>query len=648
MRKAILLVALVQLSFYLSAQITTPVIKANFGVEADLSANFYNNAPTAAVDDWFNNYTIGTGKGIIDTTGAAAILSGYITNPATRRSSFNRLMAFPPYTLVNNRIVLDAVYHRDFHGDDSTVFGWGSNKNGMTPADWLSPGPASIPDKNDILDAYVHVRRAGPNARDSLWMFAALSLENTTGNRFFDFELYQTDITFNYPTRNFSGYGPDAGHTTWKFDAAGNIVSPGDIIFTAEFSSSSLTLVEARIWINRNSLTMTPVAFSWGGLFDGASSSSQYGYASIIPKTNGSFYTGLQNAVSTWTGPFQLVRDNDDVVPAYIPGQFMELSINLSKLGIEPADFSNSPCGSPFRRVLIKTRSSTSFTAELKDFVAPFSLFNYPNVDAGTYYTYYCEVMPQVTISVYNPNPSSIYTWSTPNGHIVGSNVGTSIIVDSPGIYYVTQQLHSQCSFFSADSVRILFEPVCMVLDTKLQLNASQANNKNILQWQVDKNELIKEYQLEYSSDNIHFSTLATLSSEAITGNLQYEYRHDKNLTPYPVIYYRVRAKTQMGAVKYSNTSLLRYGKAGSHDAIIFPNPTKGKIFLSMKSNISETVNIFILNAAGKPVKESKTILHAGENMIPLEDISPFPEGIYFIKVLTNSGIITEKIILHK
>lgn len=649
MRKILLLVALVQLTFYSIAQITIPVIKANFGVEADLSANFYNNAPTAAVDDWFNNYAIGTGKGIIDTTGAAAILAGYITNPATRKSSFNRLMAFPPYTLVNNRLVLDAVYHRDYHGDDSTVFGAGSNKNGMSPADWASPGPASIPDKNDILDAYVHVRRAGPNARDSLWMFAALSLENTTGNRFFDFELYQTDITFNYATRNFTGYGPDAGHTTWKFDAAGNIVSPGDIIFTAEFSSSSLTLVEARIWIDRSSLSMTPAAFNWGGLFDGASSGSRFGYASIRPKSIGSFYTGLQNTVAnTWAGPFQLVRDNDDVVPNYIPGQFMELSVNLSKLGIEPADFSNSPCGSPFRRVVIKTRSSTSFTAELKDFVAPFSLFNYPNVDANTYYTYYCGVMPLVTISVSNPNPSSIYTWSTPDGHIVGSNIGASITVDSPGIYYVSQQLHMQCSFFSADSVRILFDPICMVLDMKLQLNASQANNKNILQWQVDKNELTNEYQVEYSADNIHFSTLATLSSKTTTGNAQYEYRHDKNLTPYPVVYYRVIAKTHTGAAKYSNTALLRYGKAADHNAIIFPNPTKGKIFLSVKNNISETTNIFILNAAGKLVKESRIILRAGENIVPLDDISTFPEGVYFIKVLTSSGIITEKIILQK
>lgn len=649
MKPLLLLITLLQLNYFSKAQITTPVIKANFGIEGDLSANFYNNAPTAAVDDWFNNYAIGTGKGIIDSTGAADILARYITNPDTRKASFSRLMAFPPYTLVNNRIVLDAVYHRDFHGDDSTVFGFGSNKNGMSPGAWASPGPASIPDKNDILDAFVHVRRAGPNARDSLWMFGALSLENTTGNRFFDFELYQTDITFNYNTRTFSGYGPDAGHTSWKFDASGNIISPGDIIFTAEFSSSSLTFVEARIWVNRASLFIVPAAFNWSGQFDGASSGTQYGYASIRPKTAGAFYTGLQNSATTWAGPFQLVRDNDNVVPDYTPGQFMELSINLSKLGIEPADFSNSPCGSPFRRVLIKTRSSTSFTSELKDFVAPFSLFNYPNVDAFTNLTYFCGVMPLTTISVANPNPSSIYTWSTPNGHIVGPNTGTSITVDSPGKYYVSQQLHVQCLHFSMDSVTIFFDPVCTVLNNlNITLSSSKENNINRLKWRVNNNELSSRYILEHSADNVNYSPLYTVTAQSATGSVEYGFEHTVGSIDRPVLYYRVKAVNSQGAVKYSNTSIIKDQQSSNDLAIIFPNPSKGKLFLSWNGLVDETATIIVINAWGKLVDQSKINIAAGQQSLQLYDMSRQAAGVYIIKLVTKNTTITKKIILQK
>jgi len=118
----------------LSAQITTPVIKANFGVDADLRSNYFNNAAIPGNDDWFRNNKFGSGIAVIDTTGAAAIVANYISNPASRLSSFSRLMAPPFYSTVQNKLVIDAVFHRDFHGDDSTVFASGSNKNGMSPA----------------------------------------------------------------------------------------------------------------------------------------------------------------------------------------------------------------------------------------------------------------------------------------------------------------------------------------------------------------------------------------------------------------------------------------------------------------------------------------------------------------------------------
>ncbi|RYY70933.1 MAG: T9SS type A sorting domain-containing protein [Chitinophagaceae bacterium] len=648
MKPLLLFLSQLVFNFYgAHAQITTPAIKANFGVEADPSANFYNSSPTAAVDDWFNNSLIGSGMGMIDSSGAAAILAGYISNPASRKSSFSRLMAFPPYALVNNRIVLDAVYHRDYHGDDSTVFGFGSNKNGMSPAAWASPGPASIPDKNDILDAMVHVRRAGPNARDSLWMFAALSLENTTGNRFFDFELYQTDITFNYNTRTFSGYGPNAGHTSWKFDASGNIVSPGDIIFTAEFSSSALTFVEARIWIDKFSMYTVPAAFNWSGQFDGAASGAQYGYASIRPKTAGAFYTGLQNPSTTWAGPFQLVRDNNTVVPAYTVGQFMELSINLSKLGIEPADFANSPCGSPFRRVLIKTRSSTSFTSELKDFVAPFRLFDYPAVDAFTELTYFCGVMPVTPISVHQPNPSSIYTWTTTNGHIVGSSSGTTIMVDAPGTYYVTQQLHLQCSFSSRDSVTIFFDQQCTILNLDVNLAASKVSGINKLKWQVNSNELTNHYTIEYSVNNTDFFAVANRNSAPGAGITNYEYNHESGLVS-PVIYYRIKVTDTKGAIKYSNTVALKNHTGQKNHATIFPNPTKGNLFLSYEKAADETGTLLIINATGQIIKQSKLPMRSGQHLLTLDNMSSFADGIYTVRLITTDGIISQKIILKK
>lgn len=624
-----------------SAQIMGPVVRANFGVEADLSANFYNNATTPAVDDWFSNGYFGTGRGVIDTSGAAALLARYTADPLSRRNAFARLMAAPAYTVINNRLWLDAVFHRDYHGSDSTVFGGGSNKNGMTPGIWAAPAPQNIPDKNDILDAMVHVRRAGPNASDSLWMFTGLSLENTQGNRFFDFELYQTDITYNRTTGKFSGYGPDEGHTTWEFDAAGNIKKAGDIIFTAEFGSSTLTLVEARIWIKRTSLSITPATFKWGGLIDGESSGSLYGYANILPKTTGAFYTGLQNnGISTWAGPFAVVRVDDAVMSSYIPNQFMEFSVNLTKLGIEPADFSNSLCGSPFRRVLIKTRSSTSFTSELKDFIAPFRLFDFEEVDANANLIYFCGVMPTTPIYVENPNASSIYQWSTDTGNIVGTTTGPNIMVNAPGTYYVTQQLHIQCPYFSKDSVTIMYQPVCMVLENKiLDLKAEKAGADNRVSWAASHNEDASRYEVEYSFDNIHFVKLGQVAASDASGKVLYEIQHPAGNIKNPVVFYRITAVGKTGQIKYSNIVSLRMGNTYSSPTIIFPNPVKAQSWISHQSLRAEQGSVWIFDQLGRKIKSYDINLVKGENVIKLPLAKEFANGTYMVRLKTSDNV---------
>jgi hypothetical protein len=58
-------------------QITSPQIKANFGVEADLRANFYDGFVVNGNDDWFSNLA-GIGKGVIELHGASLSLEVWL------------------------------------------------------------------------------------------------------------------------------------------------------------------------------------------------------------------------------------------------------------------------------------------------------------------------------------------------------------------------------------------------------------------------------------------------------------------------------------------------------------------------------------------------------------------------------------------
>ena len=116
MKQSLQIVLLLIFTIKLAAQISAPQIRANFGIEADLRTNYFNGSLLDGNDDWFSFGDPGTGIFVIDTTGAAGIVNGYGTNPATLNYSFIRNMNYPSFSVVNNRLLMDAVFVRDFHG----------------------------------------------------------------------------------------------------------------------------------------------------------------------------------------------------------------------------------------------------------------------------------------------------------------------------------------------------------------------------------------------------------------------------------------------------------------------------------------------------------------------------------------------------
>ncbi len=632
MKKTIHLLLFLSCSLLARAQITTPVIRANFGVDGELRANYYDGFLRAGNDDWFSNGAAGAGQAVIDTTGAASMVSRYLVDPNFRKLPFFRTMAVPQMSVINNRLWIDAVYIRDYNGQaggDSTAFVM-SNKNGASPAVWTG-GVTSVPDKNDIADIMVHVRRAGPNKTDSLWFFGGLALQGTTGNRYFDFELYQTDIFYSRATNRFSNYGPDAGHTSWEFDANGQITKPGDVIFTAEYSNSSLTAVEARIWVHISALSLKPAAFEWIGDFVGASNGAAYGYANIRPKTAGAYYTGLQSGSNTWAGPFKFIDGGNNVQDNYSNRQFMEFSVNLSKLGLDPITLlGGGACGLPFRRIMVKTRSSTSFSSELKDFIGPFDFFKTAPVEAMADVPLYCGDIGVSHLKVVNALPSSVYTWSTLDGNFVYDSVGPSVTVNQPGTYVVTQQLLDGCSSHSADTVVIVHDAKCVPMDNDLiDFKGFMRQQQAQLYWTTPGDDLNKTYTVQRSLDGKVFHNLHSMPAK---GTGSYAYADATSNMRAPFVYYRVLIKSHNGTVQYSKVIRLRMESA-DNQAVLYPNPAGNYIQLYLPAEKKKDVKISVFSATGKQLHDARLSLSAGENLFTINEVAHWQPGMYFLGI---------------
>lgn len=648
--KTPLLLFFILLTLTSFAQITTPITKAAFGVDGDLRANYFNNFIQSGNDDWFNNGTAGTGQFVIDTNGAAAIKAAYASDVSPwrkRMSSFYRGMSMPAYSIVNNRMWLDALFVRDYHGNDTTVFTAGADKNGQSPQFW-SGGIQGIPDKNDILDMMMHVRRAGRTTLDSLWLFGALSLDNVTGNRYFDFELYQTDINYDRVSSRWYGYGPDAGHTSWQFDAAGNVTRPGDIIFSASYQSSSLTNIEARIWIDRASLSITPANFIWSGQFDGAGNGSQYGYASILPKTAGAFYTGLQCGNNEWAGAFSVVLQDNTVATNYTAKQFMEFSVNLTKLGLDPVTtFGSDVCGTPFNRLVVKTRASESFTAELKDFVAPIDLFLAPRADVVSNTPILCATQSVSDIWVQNPSSSSSYSWSTTNGHIVGTTAGTNITVDAPGTYIVTQRLSAGCNPYAYDTISINYDFTCQILASLItSLSGNLSDEKALLNWITSLNNDVDYFEVERSVDGKNFASISKIMVRATNSSVaNYSTTDDISSFKIPYVFYRLKVKLSSKAVVYSTILRLNL-PVNKNEVLIYPNPAKDNVQLALTSDEKQEMKMMVYDFTGRLIEGKDFTLKQGTNVFSI-NTSQWRTGTYVVQLMTQSQTINRKLLIR-
>lgn len=623
-------------------------------MDADLRARFFDRSLQNGNDDWFMYPGTGLsiGEAVIDTTGAAAIQNAYASDVSPfpiRMSSFYRGMSRPSYSVVNNRLWLDALFVRDYHGTDTTVFTSGSDKNGMSPQFW-SGGVQGIPDKNDILDMFMHVRRAGPSTTDSLWFFGGLSLDNVTGNRYFDFEMYQTDIYYDRSSAKWYGFGPDAGHTSWQFDASGNVVRPGDIIFSAEYQNSSLTNIEARIWIDRASLGISPTAFSWSGQFDGASSGAQYGYASILPKNGGTFYTGLQSGNGDWAGPFSLVLQDNKVVTSYGGKQFMEFSVNLTKLGLDPVTtFGSDVCGTPFNRIVVKTRASSSFTAELKDFVAPIDLFLAPRVEVAADVPIFCGTVSSISnITVQNPSGSSVYNWTTTDGHIAGSSNGTAITVDAPGTYVVSQHLSAGCNVYASDTITVIYDATCTVMESILSsFQGKVSGGAAFLNWTTHANDQVEYFELQRSTDGHSFTTVARINTQsAETALAQYAATDDISLIRLPYVFYRLKTRMNSRFSVYSN--MVRLNVPIRRDEILmYPNPASDQVQLAISSDKKQELKLLVFDFTGLLVERKELTISQGTNVFSL-DTANWRPGPYIVQLITPAQTIHKKLVVQR
>ncbi|MFM1744122.1 MAG: hypothetical protein RLZZ630_59, partial [Bacteroidota bacterium] len=446
-----------------SCPISTCTIPGTFGgfkVDATVRA-------TADFNDWFvaDTSNPSVNKGVIAFDASTQAFISALNASGHNNLSFVQRMSvpfgFPASATVQ---LLDAVAGRDNHcagGQlDSSMFTSGSDKNAANTKTW-SFGISSMPQKNDIIDVGGHIRRVvnPTTGNPDLLGYAFGTTRNVNGDSHLDFEIFRT-----YP-RIIGGQmidgGADSGHTASILPLSGPFTpatfQAGDLIVSIDYSNGGTNPCGTiYVWIDPNNVDGTNTGktltdynasgqgkFEFTGVFHSGTDAAPFGYAQIRPRatttcTNGGIFTSITNLNTAVQGPTwgSLNAQNAAFQTNIQPLQLVEVFINFSEFGLDVAPYLG-PCVNIFGTLAVKSRSSTSFTSELKDFAGPylFGAFSELNADAGHDKNLSCSY-PTATLNGSSSNSNATYAWySIPSNTLIGTT--PDVVVNQPGCYYL-------------------------------------------------------------------------------------------------------------------------------------------------------------------------------------------------------------------
>ncbi|HTC01126.1 MAG TPA: T9SS type A sorting domain-containing protein [Ferruginibacter sp.] len=194
----------------------------------------------------------------------------------------------------------------------------------------------------------------------------------------------------------------------------------------------------------------------------------------------------------------------------------------------------------------------------------------------------------------------------------------------------------SSTQLFIADAGnnRIIVQNPATVLPVKLtSFTGTLLNNNQVsLQWQTADETNIKDYELEYCTDGISYSSILTTVTPQGEATNNYSY-----LDTTPAVgsnYYRLKIVNDDGSFSYSN--IVPIDIENIKAATIYPNPAIDNIVITLPNANKSVVNIY--NSTGSLVKT--TTVYSITNTL---DIQNLPSGTYFIKVVENGALVINK-----
>lgn len=160
------------------------------------------------------------------------------------------------------------------------------------------------------------------------------------------------------------------------------------------------------------------------------------------------------------------------------------------------------------------------------------------------------------------------------------------------------------------------------------------------LQWITEQETGLKRFEVEYSTDATHFTSVATFLPRGALTNT-YDYLFPDNGSA--VYYFRIKVISLDGNTIYSPVIAANSLCKRKFEVNINPNPINNSLNVSIEVLQTGIATIRIINTLGQMILSELTSLNKGLNTWSFDKASRLPKGTYQLQLITQDGMMVIK-----
>ncbi len=175
-----------------------------------------------------------------------------------------------------------------------------------------------------------------------------------------------------------------------------------------------------------------------------------------------------------------------------------------------------------------------------------------------------------------------------------------------------------------------------------ISFQGSVFNSTARLNWEVNENETVQQFNIEKSIDGTNFSSSSPIYGNNRTGAETYQQIETMTSNR---IYYRLKIKDKSGTVRYSRVIVLQTNADDSKGIKIVNNPVNDRLTFEFKATRPGPVEVKILDMLGRLQMTKVINSYEGNNMVTLTLPYAWQNGVYVAEVIAGTDRFTAKFV---